>query len=474
MKPCETIREDLKAYLDGELPFARRGVLRLHLLRCAACREEKHAMEQLGNEIRAGETGGLDTALRAKLIAGIPGDLPEAPAEASTPRFRLPQLRLRPEWKRRPMLLWGAAALACLALFTFQVSNNLNRGIEAEGSTASASGEAMPLARAPAAGMEMAKQQMEVARNEAVPAETASKKPMYMPGGAFGEGRSSAAASAPANPAAKSTPMFPPTGLVQDRTTLHATSGRAVVADAGGKEANESKSEAVFKVTQNGKSVTRQVHKEADITLEVDKIEEKSDTIEQMVKTMGGYVASNQLTTGEDNLKSASLTTKIPVNLFEEYLSKLTKLGNVKAKSVTGEDLTEQMSDERQAKRALSDEIADAEARLKEARGRVQRREEADNLRDLRIQAAQAQGRLELLQKMATLSTVTIQLQEKPKPIQVEPNGGFMSDIQDTFRSAGQSFLQAARLPVLLLVWAIAYSPLWIALLLAYRYAVRR
>src|SRR5205807_4610459 len=91
----------------------------------------------------------------------------------------------------------------------------------------------------------------------------------------------------------------------------------------------------------------RYVKKEANITVEVDRLEEKSDAVEQMVKEVGGYVANNQLTTGEDGLKSASLTVKVPVPQFETMLSRFAKLGEVKAKNVTGEDITEQVSDEK-------------------------------------------------------------------------------------------------------------------------------
>ena len=39
--------------------------------------------------------------------------------------------------------------------------------------------------------------------------------------------------------------------------------------------------------------------------------------------------------------------------------------------------------------------------------------------------------------------------------------------------STGQTFMQAAKLPFVLLVWIIVYAPLWLLLLAAYKYFVR-
>lgn len=217
----------------------------------------------------------------------------------------------------------------------------------------------------------------------------------------------------------------------------------------------------------------RQVHKEGSITVEVDSPEQKSENVEEMVKTVGGYVANNEVSTEEDGTKTASMTVKIPVGEFDGFLSKVGKLGNIKAKSVNGEDITEKISDSGHAKRALTDELHDAEAKLREARTRAQRREDQETVRDLRVRVAQEQGRLEMLGKMATLATVSVELREKPKPAVVQPQGGFIEDMKETGRTAVQSFTQAARIPILLLVWFAAYAPIWILLALAYRYLIR-
>jgi hypothetical protein len=218
----------------------------------------------------------------------------------------------------------------------------------------------------------------------------------------------------------------------------------------------------------------RQVHREASITVEVDNPEGRSDQVEEFVKEVGGYVASNEVSTGDDNLKTASLTVKVPVQQFDETLRKIAKLGNVKAKNVNGEDITEQTSDKQQAVRQLTTDIHDTQDKLKQRLSRSAAEEYRQDLRDMKIQIAQEQARLEMLRKMAALSTITVELHEKSKPAPPIKTGGFLDDLKETGHDAISSFMQAARLPVITLIWLLAYSPVLLLLAVTYRYAVRR
>jgi hypothetical protein len=217
----------------------------------------------------------------------------------------------------------------------------------------------------------------------------------------------------------------------------------------------------------------RQVHKEAEITLQVDQIEPRSEEVEQMVNNAGGFVVNNELSTGDDNLKSAALTTKVPIAKFDSVLSRLSKLGEVKAKHVTGEDLTERISDQEQTTRVVQDDIAATKARLHTKQDPFQQESDQENLQNLKIRIAQERGRLDLYKKLAALATITVDLHEKPKEVKTPQSTGFLDEMNDTAHAAVHSFLQAARLPVLLMIWLLAYAPVWILLALAYRYAFR-
>ena len=51
--------------------------------------------------------------------------------------------------------------------------------------------------------------------------------------------------------------------------------------------------------------------------------------------------------------------------------------------------------------------------------------------------------------------------------------GGFINDMNDTAHGAIAAFSQAARLPIVLLIWAVVYLPLFLVLLAGYRFASR-
>lgn len=105
MNDCSLLRDDLKAYLDGELPCLRRWAVRRHLSRCESCRREAQAIEQIGRRLRAVPTEEFPAALRARILANLP-DAPPAPA---------PSRPAAPRWRPQPMVTWGAAAALLLA-----------------------------------------------------------------------------------------------------------------------------------------------------------------------------------------------------------------------------------------------------------------------------------------------------------------------------------------------------------------------
>jgi anti-sigma factor RsiW len=457
MRDCTPYQEDLRAYLDGELPPARRMAVRLHLARCAACREEINTMEQIGNDLRAGDAASLDPGLRAKILAGLDE---AAPASSEIPAEPKPV----PKWRRRPVMIWGTAAALVITWFALYPLWNRQGAPPMYRMMAhpKANIASVPTASEPQSSLQH--QDIADAKSPAgsnafqdghavPPAATATAAP-----GTIAK-RASMAQSMDMEQAQREHMEHMPPYLPKGFPVPPASPSSAAASSVTG-----GYSEGALVSTE------RQVRKQADITVEVEKLEEKSDTVEQMVQAIGGFVANNQLSTGEDGLKTASLETRIPVTEFESFLAKVAKLGEVKAKNVTGEDITEQVSDQNQTLRVLSDDIHMTEAKLRDRRGGALNAEDQEQLRQSRVRVAQAQARLEMLKKLAALSTITVQLREKAK---VAPQSGFMDDMRDTGHAAVVSFLQAARLPVLVLIWLLAYAPIWILLAIAYRYAIR-
>lgn len=513
MRDCETLSEDLKAYQDGELPLSSRLAVRLHLARCASCREEISAMENIGKAFARDDAGGLSPEMRARLVAAIPPDLPQTTS---------PELARTSRKVNRPLLLWGATASALLLWF---VCYPLTQSVREKSADSSATMQA-PVAAAGAPAASTATSAMANAPVTLPRTEQPQTKALYPPTGMIGEAEAKSSLQERRREMQVSAPAKSP-DLNYSLSTTEADKYRDKSAGAsfgGGRSENErnngilstggkgGQDKEVYKkedtpVTRqtillpkrnprayaktpfpampyaNGASVltgelARQVRREADITVEVDNAEAKGQTIEDMVKIESGYVASNQLNTLDDGTRYATLSVKVPVAQFDTFLNKIARLGIVKAKNVSGEDLTEKISDSKQAVKVLTTDLRATQQRLDHPRNRAQSKMDAETLRELRIKHVQQKARLEMMTRMATLSTIGINLTEKPKhtPPSSAPaakTGGFLNDLRETAQTAGQAFVQAAKLPVLLLIWIFVYSPLWLILLLAYRKFVR-
>jgi len=216
----------------------------------------------------------------------------------------------------------------------------------------------------------------------------------------------------------------------------------------------------------------RAVHREGSLTVVVDNADAASSAVESIVKNTSGFVANNALSTAPDGKRAATLDLRIPVADFESVVEKVSKLGKVSAKSINGEDITARVAKAGATKDTLSKELAIREAQLRQKEKSV-KAGDANALyylrievRNLRVQASQARAQLETLQKYAALANLFVTLQDKEKPVAPV---GWTNDINQTGQSAWSSFLGAAKLPIQLLIWVLAYSPLWIPALIIWK-----
>jgi len=435
MTECERFLPDLKAYIDGELPRFTRRRIRQHLRRCSSCREEITLMESITNELQQGDSTVLEPTLRDKLLAGVPS------APADSPLSAKPNFKER--WrgtKRKPLILWGTASATLVAWFFLAPMFNL---------TSRQGAQIAPHEMVAKSMAENGKRDVATNRIASTGVMDAAKDGIapYSPGGAAA-------------------------GEMQKSKAVAIKKISELAAGAIKQEMDPTAAPAASSHTA---LITRDVHRTATLSVEVKSAESASEAVETMVKeTKGGYVAENQLTTNDDGTKTANLTIKVPVNDFDSFLSRASKQGIVKAKNITGEDVTENISDTSQERKSLTQQAEEARQNLQAARSRQQRNEASQEVRDMKVQIAQAEGRLELLKRSARLSDVTLELREKPKESAPVKTGGFVDQMKDTAQMAQENFVSAARVPILLLIWVVVYSPLWLLVLFAYRLVTRR
>lgn len=468
---CETLKNDLKAYLDKELAAPRRLMVRAHLLRCAECRAEVEFMKIIGHDLREDESARA-TAFGDALRQRILDKLPAAPPSFDHAKLRNP---LRFPWTQYA-LAGGLAMIMVVSVLTVSGRRISN--------TFSAASSQMDDGEPAITGLPSGGNADEDARNGA--ALGVARDKMAAPtGGLKGNesgGKDTFSVRLRDEPAGDATfSLKNSDGLSVDSTIRREKQeSRQRIA---GLPPGFPPSAVRGANTDNIPAIFRRVHREARMTVAVDDIEAQSDNVEQLVRGAGGYVVSNNLSTGSDNRKTATLDLRVPVSRFETVISELARLGNVRAKNISGQDITEQYSDSQQAKNVISNDLAIRDAQLKaalakaEAAAKRHRQTPEDpwqlraEVRRLRIEAAQVRARLEILRKLSDLSQISIELQEKKA---APEKGGFGKEMRDSGQAATETFLAAARLPLKFLLWAFAYSPLWLPFVFFYRWLFPR
>ena len=457
---CDPIKDDLKAYTDGELPLMRRATVRRHLARCPACRAELSEMERITQLMKTTANiapASLTPNFRARLIAAVEGTPVDAPPSV-------------PLWRRRPTLVFaGGGTLIAASLLTFMT---LQRQAAFSDKTTAWSASQVGVAT------------MMYAQDydETFPRSKAEMQGVRARAAATGRKDDSVwslAASVPEtvrdNPRGSDR-----NGNSESRRQLpllvqSAPGGRVTLEDADrGLTSEFAKRRTPLGLTAGviAGEAERKVHREASLGVAVDKLEETSEKVEQMITSRGGYVASNNLETDASGYKSAELALKVPEKDFEQTLKDIAALGNVVSKSVTGEDITEKTSDATSDEQILTDEVQKLDARLKtESMSERRTGQKEGELREARMQLARTRARLGLLRNMASLATLNVSLTQKAKKAAVAPQPGWINDMRETNRAASLAFQSAVRVPIVLFIWILAFSPLWIPLIIAYRYA---
>ncbi|RYX81876.1 DUF4349 domain-containing protein [bacterium] len=451
----ERIRADLKAFADGELsPFARFFVAR-HLRGCPSCREELIQMQTLSTELRESdpEAAPLSSDLRAHILENAPTSDDIQEGEIIRPR------RISP---RKVIFAVGLSVVAAIILFpTFgKPRENARRGVAYDlpadpnsSSFNSSRGIGGPVAMspimppappAPSAGAvgDDARRRAETESSRAASDFKSSNSPAALDQLKNTQGDEQQAVSSNGN------------GSTDFSVNLASPSGR-----------NE---------TFSAVPATRAVHREGSISVSVQNAEAAGDEATSIIKNAGGFVANTTLQTGNGQRRTAVLDCRVPVTQFETVAKKIGALGKVRAKALSGQDITAQVAQSGARRQTLSNELSIAQARL--AKLENSRKPNSYDIyrlraevRTLRMQASQARAALETLQKYGSLSSLYVSLQDGDPTIATPQAAGWFDTLSPSTQAAWSAFASNARLPVQLIMWILAYSPLWIPALIIYR-----
>ena len=489
---CAQVRPELKAFADGELSLLQQLRVARHLRLCPDCQKELIQMQTLSEKLKPTETEVepvLETELRAKILAG-------APTVASTEVLR----RRRRVARKKTVLALGAASLAG-GLLWVGVQNGSGFGAGAPtmsnsvttSSESIASDESSPSPSSASSAGTSSAGEPSAGTSSAVP----SNAPSVSDTRATVAGAVTSRAGRAVPPAVgnksqlESEQSLSPSNIITadghvkvlERNRAELSRGAV---DNFGRSAGDStvlSMNGAAKMTQNlnGSSngalsvvpQTRAVHREGSVSVAVNDAEQSSDETQRLIKNAGGFVANTALETGSNGRRTATLDCRIPAEKFEALVSKIGQLGTVRAKSLSGQDITAQIAQSGARRQTLQQELAIAQARLAQKEKNAKKRDAGQiyvlrsDVRQVRLQAAQARAQLETLQRYGNTSSLFVSLQDRSP---VKASGAGLSDSLGLNGNATwNAFLQNARVPFQLLLLVLAYVPIWLPALLLWR-----
>lgn len=375
---CPRVREEIKAYIDGELNSLTRWRVARHIATCDNCRREMQEMTELTNKVQTATNVSAPSGLRDNVM----GRLAFEPTRVG---------QSRPKWRHYADV---AVTFAIVGVLAAIITPTFYR----------------------------AKEDSEYARrlvclNNLKKCGQALK--MY--------------SNEPEMMAAPS----PSPGMMKSRHVAPASAPQMII-------------------------------KTAELGIRVRSYDRASDEAVSIVKSSGGYVTDTSASSDQGIPTEGTMTLRVPVDKFENTLTRLAKLGTVTSRSITGDDVTGEAVDLDSRLRNLRAE----ERQYLEIMNRAKRIPDVvtvtNELARVRGDIEEAQGRLKYLKSSAAMSTINLSISEKKRE---QPH---KSALGTSFGNASASLLGTLSGLASIAIWLIVYSPFWALPMAAWLYIRKR
>ncbi len=206
----------------------------------------------------------------------------------------------------------------------------------------------------------------------------------------------------------------------------------------------------------------RQVIRTADLAVRVKRIEPAEEAIRKYVTASGGYVDSASSSELNSDHPTMSLTLRVPVSSFDISLEKLESLGVRLSKSISSEDVTNQIVDLDARLKTLSAQEETYRELLKASRNIDAVIKIQDKLTEVRGTIESMAAQRKTMASQAALSTINVTLTQDVVPGSTGKDPGWLAQ---TWAEATTSAGSALKAVIGLGVWIIVFSPAWLLIL---------
>ncbi len=240
-------------------------------------------------------------------------------------------------------------------------------------------------------------------------------------------------------------------------------------ADASGAETKQS---------ANSTALTRQIIFNASVDLVVEDFTDVPQQVTALAKRFDAFVADSTISGETGTHRSGRWRLRVPAARFDEMLDAATKIGEVRSRSSTSQDVSEEYYDvearianHKKEEARLIELLADKTGKLEEVLA-VER-----EIARVRGEIERAEGRMRVLKDLTALSTVTITAEEIQNYVP-EESPAFGTEIRRSFQGSLDALQTFGKGLVLFLVaagpWLVALGIPLLLILLAIRSRWRR
>ena len=188
----------------------------------------------------------------------------------------------------------------------------------------------------------------------------------------------------------------------------------------------------------------RQVERSAALTLgsPQDEIQDVADRIVQVVGRNRGFVLSSNVTSGEEGFSGGAFDLRIPARRLQETIRELSELGNVKALSQSGQDVTAAVTSTSEALERARADRRGLLRRLENAKTEDERQAVRRRLRLVQSEINGLRGRLNSQRERVNYAQVAVTLVPDEKGA-ADKNNAF-DDFLNTLQDSGELALRVA------------------------------
>jgi hypothetical protein len=196
------------------------------------------------------------------------------------------------------------------------------------------------------------------------------------------------------------------------------------------------------------------------VSVRVDSLEVAMEAVRQLAASLGGTIGNVSMSSGEYQVRSASMELRVPAERFDDAMGGMKPLGRVEHSSTSVEDVGEEfvdlnarMANSRRLETRLVELLANRTGRLEDVLA-VER-----ELARVRQEIERTEGRLRYLGTRVATSTIHVNVSER-EPVASQPG---RNPIADAFVDAWRNFVGfvawvisslGVALPVVMLAWA--------------------